>query len=114
MTKTIVLLFFFVLLAFTATAADDVVTLTGEVVDVHCYTARGAHGEEHAGCSNACISRDVPAGLLVGDTLYLLLNEKPVAVKEKVAGLAGKTVKATGKVVERNGMKALLMASIEP
>ena len=95
-----------------AAAAGDSVTLTGEVVDLHCYTSRGAHGEEHAGCSNACISRDVPAGLLVGDTLYLLLNEKPVAVKEKVAGLAGKTVKATGRVVERGGMKALMVESV--
>ena len=105
---TLVLLF-----ALTA-MADESVTLTGEVVDLHCYTARGAHGEEHAGCSNACISRDVPAGLLVGDTLYLLLNERPVAVKEKVAGLAGKTVKATGKVVERNGMKALMVETVTP
>jgi len=95
-----------------AAAAGDSVTLTGEVVDLHCYTSRGARGEEHAGCSNACISRDVPAGLLVGDTLYLLLNEKPVAVKEKVAGLAGKTVKATGRVVERGGMKALMVESV--
>jgi hypothetical protein len=101
------------LFAFTA-LADDTVTLTGEIVDLHCYTARGAHGEDHAGCSNACLSRDVPAGLLVGDTLYLLLNERPVAVKEKVAGLAGKTVKATGKVVERNGMKALMVESVTP
>ena len=115
MTKTIasILLFILVLLlAFVAAAGEETVTLTGEVVDLHCYTARGAHGEEHAGCSNACISRDVPAGLLVGDTLYLLLNEKPVAVKEKVAGLAGKTVKATGKVVERNGMKALMVETV--
>jgi hypothetical protein len=105
-------IFVLVLLFAFSALADDTVTLTGEVVDLHCYTARGAHGEEHAGCSNACISRDVPAGLLVGDTLYLLLNEKPVAVKEKVAGLAGKTVKATGKVVERNGMKALLVETV--
>ena len=105
---TLVLLF-----ALTA-MADDSVTLTGEVVDIQCYTSRGAHGEEHAGCSNACISRDVPAGLLVDGTLYLLLNERPIAVKEKVAGLAGKTVKATGKVVERNGMKALLVETVTP
>jgi hypothetical protein len=113
MTKTIALLFLLILLAFAAAAAEDTVTLTGEVVDLHCYTARGAHGEEHAGCSNACISRDVPAGLLVDGTLYLLLNERPIAVKEKVAGLAGKTVKATGKVVERNGMKVLMLDGVE-
>jgi hypothetical protein len=90
------------------------VTLTGEVVDLHCYTSRGAHGPEHAGCSNACLARNVPAGLLVDGQLYLLLNEKPVVVSEKVAGLAGKTVKATGKVVERNGMKALMVETIAP
>ncbi|HEY0157757.1 MAG TPA: hypothetical protein VGF28_10770 [Thermoanaerobaculia bacterium] len=112
MTKTIILLFLLTLLAFTAAAVEETVTLTGEVVDLHCYTSRGAHGEEHAACSNACISRDVPAGLLVDGTLYLLLNEAPVAVKDKVAGLAGKTVKATGKVVERNGMKALLVDTV--
>jgi hypothetical protein len=111
MTKTIALLFLLILLALFA-AAEDTVTLTGEVVDLHCYTSRGAHGEEHAGCSNACISRDVPAGLLVDGTLYLLLNERPIAVKEKVAGLAGKTVKATGKVVERNGMKVLMVETV--
>jgi hypothetical protein len=52
--------------------------------------------------------------LLTADgTLYLLLDAKPVAVKDKVAGMAGKTVKATGKLVERNGLKALQLASVE-
>lgn len=101
------------LFAFAAGAADEV-TLKGEIVDLHCYTSRGAHGEEHAGCSNACISRDVPAGFLAEDgTLYLLLNEKSTSVKEKIAGKAGKQVTAKGKVVERSGFKALQLASVE-
>jgi hypothetical protein len=33
-------------------------------------------------------------------------------VNEKVAGLAGKTVKATGKLVDRNGMKALMLEAV--
>ena len=102
------------LLFSSAALAADEVTLRGEIVDLHCYTSRGAHGEEHAGCSNACISRDVPAGLLTADgTLYLLVNEKPVSVKEKIAGKAGKQVTAKGKVVERNGIKALQLVSVE-
>ncbi len=102
------------LLAFSGVAEDAAVTLTGEVVDLHCYISRGNKGEEHAGCSNACISRDVPAALLADDgTLYLLVNEKPVSVKEKIAGKAGKKVTVKGKVVERSGMKALQLASIE-
>lgn len=113
MRKTIALTVL-LLAALALSAADEPVTITGEVVDLHCYTSRGAHGAEHSGCSNACISRDVPAGLLTADgTLYLLLNEKPVAVKEKIAGMAGKTIKATGKIVERNGVKALQLATVE-
>ena len=89
-------------------------TIVGQVVDLHCYTTRGAEGETHAGCANACISRGVPAGLVAEDgTLYLLLDEKPFSVKEKVAGKAGKKVTARGTVVERGGMKALQMTSIE-
>lgn len=103
-----------ILLAVAALAENETVTMTGEIVDLHCYTARGAKGEEHAGCSNACISRDVPAGFVAEDgTLYLLVNEKPTSVKEKVAGKAGKKVKVTGKVVERSGMKALQLATVE-
>ena len=112
MKKTTAILF--LLLAFAAAADDKPVTLTGEIVDLHCYTTGEKHGPDHAGCANACLSRNVPAGLLTADgTLYLLLDERPVAVKEKVAGLAGKTVKATGKVVERSGLKALVLASVE-
>ena len=89
-------------------------TIKGEIVDTHCYTSRGAKGEEHAGCGNACISRGVPAGLLTADgTLYLLLNEKSSSVQEKVAGKVGKVVVAHGKIVERNGLKTFQLVSIE-
>lgn len=116
--KKIALLASVLLLAFALVAedkkADKSVTLSGEVVDMHCYITRDAKGPDHTGCSNACLSRDVPAGFLADDgTLYLLVNEKPVSVKEKVAGKAGKKVKAHGTIVERNGVKALQLASIE-
>ena len=116
--KTIALALLLLLFAFTGIAADAPApaetTLTGEIVDMHCYTSRGARGEEHAGCANACLSRDVPAGFLADDgTLYLLINEKPVSVKEKVAGKAGRKVTVHGKVVERSGVKALQLSSVE-
>ena len=102
------------LVAAFAVVADDVQSITGEVVDTHCYLSRGAHGEEHKGCSNACLSRDVPAALLTDDgKLYLLLGEKPVSIKEKVAGKAGTKVTAKGKIIERDGMRAIQVTSIE-
>ena len=116
--REIALALFLFLVAFTALAAVEPAaaekTMTGEIVDLHCYTSRDKHGEEHAGCANACISRDVPAGFLAGDgTLYLLLNEKSNSVKEKIAGKAGKKVTVRGKVVERSGLKALQLTSVD-
>jgi hypothetical protein len=112
--KQIAFVILLLLLALGSSAEDGQVALTGQIVDMHCYTSRGASGEEHAGCANACISRDVPAGFLAEDgTLYLLLNEKSVSVKEKVAGKAGKKVTVHGKVVERSGLKALQLASVD-
>ena len=116
--RDIALAVFLFLLAFSAFAADEAATaertMTGEIVDLHCYTSRAKHGEEHAGCANACISRDVPAGFLADDgTLYLLLNEKSTSVKEKIAGKAGKKVTVRGKVVEKSGLKALQLASVD-
>ena len=112
--KKLALLLLLVPFALLAAPDDKTVTLTGEVVDLHCYTSRGAHGEEHAGCANACISRDVPAGFLTEDgTLYLLVNEKKNTVKEKVARKPGKKLTATGRVVERSGMKVLQLMTLE-
>src|SRR5688572_4455699 len=112
--KTITLFLLLLLPAFTVRAADEPVIVTGEIVDMHCYTSRGAHGEEHAGCANACISRDVPAGFLAEDgTLYLLVNEKSVSVKDKIAGKAGKKVTAKGRVVEKSGVKVMQLVSVE-
>lgn len=90
------------------------VTLEGEVVDLHCHVTRGAAGEKHAGCAEACISRGVPAGFLAGNgTLYVLLDEKMISVKEKIAGKVGKPVKATGFVVDKDGMKLLKLLRLE-
>lgn len=94
--------------------AKKPVTLKGEIVDMHCFVTRGERGPDHAGCANACISRDVSAGFVTEDgTLYVLLNERPVSVKDKVAGLAGKTVTVTGFPVERNGVKGLQLQSVK-
>ena len=96
--------------------ADDAaaVTLRGEVVDLHCYITRGATGPDHAGCGNACLSRGVSAGFLADDgTLYVLLSEKPFSAKDAVAGLVGVKSIAKGKRVERAGVKALQLTSIE-
>ena len=120
MTRVVHIAALAIFLGFSASAfgqdgdAKKPITLKGEIVDMHCFVTRGERGPDHAGCANACISRDVPAGFVTEDgTLYVLLNERPVSVKDKVAGLAGKTVTVTGFPVERNGVKGLQLQSVK-
>jgi len=90
------------------------VTLKGTVVDMHCYVTHGIHDAKHTACSNACIARGVPAGLLAEDgTLYVLFEEKPFSVKDRVAGLADVPVIVTGTPVTRSGVKGIRIAAIE-
>jgi hypothetical protein len=52
-------------------------TLTGEVVDVSCYTQLGKRGEGHKACGAMCVASGSPAGLLTADgTLYILMPEQ--------------------------------------
>jgi hypothetical protein len=90
------------------------VTLTGTVVDTHCYVTHGIRDASHTACSNACIARGVPAGFLAEDgKLYMLFGEKPFSVKDTVADLADVPVKLTGLLVERGGVKGIQIQSIE-
>ncbi len=94
------------------------VTLKGEVVDMHCFVTRHGgegRGASHAGCANACLARNVTAGFVASDgKVYLLFEEKPFPVKDKIAGLAGQAVTLTGAVVERDGVRGILLKSISP
>jgi hypothetical protein len=88
--------------------------LTGEIVDMHCYLVRGERGPEHAGCANACIGRGVTPGFVAEDgRVFLLLAERPISVKELVAGLAGLRVTVEGQPIERDGVRAFQLKGVE-
>jgi len=53
-------------------------TVTGEVVDVSCYTQLGKRGEGHKACGAKCVASGSPAGILTADgTLYILMPHHP-------------------------------------
>jgi hypothetical protein len=92
----------------------ETVTVSGTVVDMHCYVTHGLRDAAHTACSNACIARGVPAGFLADDgTLYMLFEEKPVTVKDRVAGLADVPAIVKGTLSVRNGVKGIQIISIE-
>jgi hypothetical protein len=90
------------------------VSISGTVVDLHCYVTHGIRDAAHTACSNSCIARGLPAGFLADDgTLYLLFEEKPHSVKDRVAGWADVPAVVKGKVSVRNGVKGIQITSIE-
>lgn len=95
-------------------AAPATVTLEGEIIDLQCALLHpdAAAGSEHSACAKSCIGKGLPAGLKVGDQVYLLLAKGHGSVKD-LAKHAGATVAVTGIVAERFGMKALRADSVK-
>jgi len=94
-----------------ATAADEVSTKTGEVVDLACYLDHGASGEAHSACAQKCIASGLPVGLKTADGTYLLIGaHKPM--NKELAPLAAQTITVKGKVVEKDGIKMIENAEV--
>ena len=96
--------------------ADDTtppVTITGEVLDMACYTDHGAHGEKHAACAQKCIASGLPVGIKSSDNgkVYLVIGaHKPL--NDQLAPYGGKTVTLKGKIVSRDGISMIENAEL--
>ncbi|NWJ42192.1 MAG: hypothetical protein HXX12_14610 [Geothrix sp.] len=65
------------------------ITVTGEIVDVSCYTQLGKRGEGHKACGTLCVASGSPAGILTSDgTLYILMAEPHHPRRDGKASLA--------------------------
>lgn len=91
-------------------------TWTGEVMDLACYLQHPETGQGagHAACAAECITNGLPAGLKVGDQLFLLMGKGHDSVASKLAPLAGKQTKVTGRLVESGGLKTIVLEEIVP
>ena len=52
------------------------ITIRGTLVDTSCYFSEGLTGNDHDGmtrCGTACLNSGVPAGVLEGDKVYILI-----------------------------------------
>lgn len=91
-------------------AASDK-TLTGEIVDLMCYTDHNAAGEKHASCAAKCIKDGGPVGIVSDGKAYLVVGEhKPM--NSELSEFAGKTVTLKGKLASKGGISMLENAEI--
>ncbi|PIR18911.1 MAG: hypothetical protein COV48_04875 [Elusimicrobia bacterium CG11_big_fil_rev_8_21_14_0_20_64_6] len=92
-----------------------VVTISGEMLDMACYMAHEGKGEKHAKCAEMCVKGGAPLGVLTKDgKVYLVVNdhgkEAPFAEAKALAGMNAKII---GKVVERGGVRAIIVEKAE-
>ena len=98
-----------------ALAAGDQVTVQGEVLDMACYVAHGAAGEDHAGCAKKCVKGGQPMGLLAPDgTVYLLYaGHDDSSAYEATKDFAGKQVEISGKAASKAGIKGIEVQNVK-
>ncbi len=94
---------------------DDPKTVTGEILDMKCYMASGAHGDGHRECAATCIDGGSPMGILTDDgTVYLIIKDsKKSNAYDEVAKHAGEKVTLTGTVSEKGGVQALIVSEVK-
>ncbi len=94
---------------------DDTKTVTGEILDMKCYMASGAHGDGHKTCAATCINGGSPMGILTDDgKVYLLVeNSKNSDAYDEAKKFAGEKVTLTGTVSEKNGVQALIVNEVK-
>jgi len=54
--------------------SGETVTITGQVVDVSCFTLAGASGAGHRECAQICADKGIALGVLSDGTIYIPLG----------------------------------------
>jgi len=95
------------------------ITVSGEVLDLSCYLARGLSGPLHRDCAKQCLAAGVPMGLMTADsTMYLLTQNHGRAMAPgtfagtpdmyaQVKEWASLQVEVNGATGFRNGVRVL-------
>jgi len=101
------------------------VTLTGEILDMGCFTSHGLRGAIHRQCALQCLAMGVPMGLITADsTAYVLTqnhdramaptNFPPPDFYLQCRGWPSFQVEVSGFVWERKGTKFLEVLASKP
>ena len=91
-------------------------TFVGHVVDLACYVGHASIGESHRECATNCAKAGLPLGILdqKSQTLYLPLSKNHHApANTDLMPFIEKDIRVTGSVMEKNGMKTIVLESIE-
>lgn len=90
-------------------------TITGQVIDLNCYTTKGASGQGHVQCAKACANAGVALAILGSDgNIYLPVSSQMGAAQNaRLIPLAEQKVNVTGVTRTKNGLHTIEISSIE-
>jgi hypothetical protein len=91
-------------------------TFVARVVDLACYTGHGSIGDAHRECAMACAKTGIPLAILdqQAQTLYMPLSKSHhAAANAELMPFIEKDVRVTGTVSEKDGLKTIVLESIE-
>jgi hypothetical protein len=90
------------------------VTITGKVVDTGCYFGEHGDGPKHVACATMCAKAGIPLAIVdASGKLYLPIGEEHHPANAKLMPFIDKKVKVSGTLVEKGGMTALAIKSVE-
>jgi hypothetical protein len=100
-------------------AAAKPLTITGEVVDVSCYTQLGKRGPAHIACGAKCVLAGAPVGIVTASNkLYILMPEPhhprrdgQVSLAKEYSEKMGTTVTVSGMASRYGGINTLFIAA---
>jgi hypothetical protein len=97
-----------------AAAGGNDMTLTGQVIDVNCFSTMGASGAGHKQCALACAKAGVALAILGSDGIvYMAVSSKPGDPQNsKLVPFAEEKVKVTGTHRFANGLHTIEIKSI--
>lgn len=91
-------------------------TFVARVVDLACYVGHGSVGDSHRECATACAKTGIPLAILdqKANTLYLPLSkDHHAAANAELLPFVEKDVRVTGMISEKDGLKTIVLESIE-
>ena len=111
-------LFAVILFASAALSAHDIhgkpVTISGKVVDTGCYFGEHGEGPSHVACATMCAKAGIPLAIVdASGKLYLPIGEEHHPANAKLMPFIDKKVKVSGTLVEKGGMTALAIKTVE-
>jgi len=95
-------------------ADAEEVELTGQVVDISCKQVYNLSGDDHRECAQVCADNGIPLGIFANGTMYVPVTDgmPGQGANEMLRPHAEHTVNVKGKVVDRAGMKGIIIEDL--